>query len=123
MAGGRLNLHCGLEIRGLEILFQRIDELIQIAVEDSVEIICGEIDPMISNTALRKIVCPYSFRTLAGPDLTSARFILFLFGLVLLHFQDLGTQDLHGLGPILVLRFLILTGNDNTSGYVCNADS
>src|SRR5256885_1639016 len=56
------------ELLGLELLRQRVDELVQIAVHDRVDLVERQIDPMIGPAPLRKVVRANALAAIARAD-------------------------------------------------------
>src|SRR5690242_12026224 len=76
---------------------------------------------MVSDSILFVIVGTDLFRPTASTDLTSASLgkrglLLVLFGL-----QEPRTKHDHCLGPVLYLALLVLHGNHDAGGLVCDA--
>jgi hypothetical protein len=80
-----------------------IDQLAQFAGQHVVQSVCSEIDAMVGDPALRKIVRPDLFRPFPGADLPATlpgdRVLLLLH----LHFIEARAQHLHRLCAVLDL--------------------
>src|SRR5437762_1269634 len=85
-------------------------DFVDLTLHNTVELINGEIDAVIRQPSLVKVIGSDPLAAVAASDHEFARrcdlgalFFLFLF-------QQSSAQDFHALGPILVLRFFILAG-------------
>src|SRR4051812_24291964 len=92
------------------------DELVEIALDDLVELVKREPDPVIGDPVLRVVVRPDLLRPLGGADhgpaLGRERLVL----LELLALEESALQHLERLGFVLELRTLILTLDDDPGG-------
>src|SRR5687768_9621874 len=88
---------CGLHEFLLARELQRLDDLIEIAVENFLEVVRGETNAVIGDAALRKIVRADLGRAIAGADLrfALARTLCFLRGY--LRVEKTAAQDLERL--------------------------
>jgi hypothetical protein len=68
-----------------------------------------QIDAVISQPTLRKVVRADALRTIAAPDQQTARLRLFLMLLLLPHVEQAGSEQRHRAGAVLVLRAFVLT--------------
>src|SRR5688572_7354786 len=87
---------------------QRLGELPHLAVENLVEPVERQLDPMIRHTALREVVRPDFLRALSRPDLRAARGGELSLLLLALELVQPGAKDTHRLHAILQLRLLVL---------------
>src|SRR5262249_45090574 len=108
--------HLGLVVRD-----QRIDHRVELAFDDAIERVQREIDAMVGDPALREVVRSDALRTVAGAvhalavggDLAPLRLLGAL--------EEACAQDLQRLRLVLVLRLLVLTGDDEAAGHVRHA--
>ena len=108
--GGEARLHIG----GLE----GVDHLPDVALQETVEIVEREVHAVIGDAVLGKIVSAHFFAPVARADLSFAlRRVLFRL-LALLLFQQAGTQDLHRLFLVLLLRATVLAAHAHARGKV-----
>src|SRR5437899_4685752 len=56
------------ELLGLEFLRKRIDDLVQLAVHDGVDLVERQIDPVIGHAPLRKVVGANALAPVPRPD-------------------------------------------------------
>src|SRR5690606_14347989 len=77
---------------------QRIDQFIQIAFHDPVELVERQVDTVIGNATLREIIGADTLGTIARTNLAAPRFRPFGFGLLTLHVIKARAQDLNGAG-------------------------
>src|SRR5579864_3996159 len=97
-----------LQLLGLVVRNQAVDDRLQLAVHDLGELMDGEADAVVGDTVLREVVGADFFAAIAGPD---HRFALFRESfLLLLHldFVEAGAQDAHTFLAILDLGFFVL---------------
>src|SRR5208337_5165116 len=73
---------------------------------------------MVRHPALRKVIGPYLFTTVAGADLGLACRGLLSFPFLPFFFQQAGLEDLHCFLAVFKLRPFILAGNNFAGGYV-----
>ena len=73
-----------------------------------VELVERQVDAVVGEATLREIVGADALRAVARADLRLARRGALLVGAAALHVVEAGAQDLHGAGPVLVLRFFRL---------------
>src|SRR5436190_23063351 len=94
---------CVFQLLGLEEHGDVVEELHEVAVEHALELVRGEVDPVIGDAALRKVVRPDFFGSFTGAHLAPAvlrdRFLL----LPHLHLVEARAQHLHRLRAILDL--------------------
>src|SRR5262245_31176387 len=103
----------GGEKLSLMLGHQRADQFLEPRPFDNlVELVEGEIDAVIGDAALREIIGADALGAVARPDLAAPRGRAL--GIEALPFAliEPGTQDLQRPGLVLVLRFLILLGDD-----------
>ncbi len=91
---------------------QRINQFVQIAFHNPVELVERQIDAMIGNTSLREIISADTLGSIARTDLATARFRAFGFCLLALHVVKACPENLHGAGAVLVLGFFSLNDHD-----------
>ncbi len=83
---------------------QLIDDLLESgAFHDAIDIVQRQIDAMIGNAALRKVIGPDALLPVAGPDLRFARLTAGAVNLLALIVIEPGPQHLHREPPVLVL--------------------
>ena len=90
-------------------LNQRLDDCIHRALQHFIQFVQRQVDPVISDTPLRKIIGADALGPVAGADQNTTRFRLLALLLGLRSIQQLGLQQSHGAGSILVLGALVLT--------------
>ena len=97
---------------------ERIDQNVQFAFQDLYELVNRQADAVIRNPALREVVRSDPLTPIAGTHhrlpLLRDFLVLFLFHPVL----EPGRQNTQGLCLVLVLRFLILAGDDDAKGAI-----
>ena len=100
-----------------------VDHFVQrFAGHDLVELVENEMDPVVGEPPLRKIIGADAFGAIAGPDLgTPVRGALGVKFLAL-RIVDPGTQERHGAGAVLVLRTLVLHEDDGSRRQMGDAD-
>mmetsp|Transcript_23803 Transcript_23803/g.42889 ORF Transcript_23803/g.42889 Transcript_23803/m.42889 type:complete len:276 (+) Transcript_23803:2041-2868(+) len=111
-----LRHHAGLRIGG-----QRIDHIVQVALHDLIQLIKGQVDPVIRHAALRKIIGPDPLGPIPRPYLRRPIGRAFAVHPLTLQIIEARTQDLHGNLAVAVLGFLG-TGDDKARGQVGDAD-
>src|SRR5690606_4643953 len=93
----------------------------EVAVEQGVELVDREVDPVIGDTVLAEVVRADLLGTIARPDLAAA---LLRDGLLLppqFHLVELRPQHLHRLRLVLDLRLLVLLRDDDAGRDVGDA--
>src|SRR5262245_33957265 len=105
------------------LLLERIDELVQVAVHHIRQLVEREVDAMVRDASLRKVVGADALRTVAASHLQHAG--LRLRGLLLLLFrgEQACLQQRHRTRAVLVLRALILALDHDAGRKVRDADS
>ena len=78
----------GGELVGLVFVDERLDDLVEAAFEDIVEFVEGQVDTVVGDSSLWKIVGAYAFRAIARADEK-----LPLLGLLRLLFRDLCVEE------------------------------
>ncbi len=53
-------------------MVERLHQLVDLALHDLVELVERQVDPMVGDPALRKVIGAYAFRAVAGSDLELA---------------------------------------------------
>ena len=111
-----------LQPRALLLGRERRGELAQVAVEDLVEVVGGELDPVVGDPALREVVGADLLRALAGADLRAA--VGGDLGPLLLEraLVEARAQDPHRLVAVLQLRLLVLHRDDDPGRLVGDPD-
>jgi hypothetical protein len=103
------------------LLLQRIEQLVEIAVHDLVQLVERQIDAVIGHPPLRKVVSADALRSVAAADLQTPRPGLRAALLLLLRGKQPRAEQLHRAGAILVLRALILTLDHDAGRQVGDA--
>src|SRR5215210_1670938 len=99
-------------------LQQRIDDAIEVALQQARKVVDGQPDTVVGDAVVGEVVGPNLLAALARADLRAA-LLAALRGLaLLLRLEQPGTQHAHGLGPVLVLALLVLDGDDEPGGKV-----
>ncbi len=80
-----------------------------------VQLIERQVDAVIRNAALRKVVGPNTFTAIPRPDQQSSFLSLFGFLLGNLRIEQSSLQQRHGACPVLVLRSLVLAFDNDAS--------
>ena len=80
------------------------------------------LDTMVGHAVLGKIIGSDSLAPVAGTDLAAAQGLFLFLALALNVVIDPGAQHPHGLCPVLVLRGLILDGDDEAGGEMGEAN-
>src|SRR6056297_129719 len=96
------------QLVGLVLVSQWLDYGIQIAVHHLVKLVQREIDAVVSEPALRKVVGAYPVRAIAGADQVAALLRLLRACGILCGAVQPGVQQRHGARPVLVLGTLVL---------------
>ena len=111
-----------LEPRALLLGRERGRELAQVAAEDLVEVVGGELDPVVGDPALGEVVGADLLRALAGADLRAA--VGGDLGPLLLErpLVEPRAQHLHRLLPVLQLRLLVLHRDHDPGRLVGDPD-
>src|SRR5690606_16349296 len=110
------------QLVGLEFLTQRFDDLLHRAGHDFRQGIQGQVDAVIGDPALGKVVGADALGAVARTDQQLATVGDFLVGRGVLLVLQLGRQPGHGLGAVLVLRALFLAFDHDAGGQVGDAD-
>src|SRR5262245_21796198 len=104
------------ELLALLPIPKRVDQLVQVALEDGREAVQREIDPVVGDPTLRKVLGADPLAPLAGPDLAPAIGSdgrgLFVLGAL----EQTSPEHPHGLCPILDLRPLVLARHYEPAG-------
>src|SRR5689334_24963972 len=95
---------------------QCIEKGIQVTVEDLVEVVRLEVDPVVGDAVLREVIRPDSLAAVDGADLAGP--VGRRVGLCLVFGQGLQprSQHLHGADLVLQLAAFVLTGHDDAGG-------
>jgi len=102
---------------------ERQDNLIQCTGQNLVQLVNGQVDPVVGYSTLRKIIGPDPFTAVAAADLVFTVLRNLIVPFLLKSIKQPGAHHLCGLCFILVLGFFVLAGDDNTSGQVSYPDS
>ena len=103
------------------LLRQRLDDVVEAACDDFVELVQGEPDAVVCHPALGEVVGPNPLGTVAAAHQGAARLRL-LGGLPGLRgVQELGVQQLHRARPVLQLRAFVLAFDHDARGEVGEA--
>src|SRR6185437_6524125 len=101
-----------LQALGFEMRDERIDKRAELPLHHEIELMESEIDAMVGDAILRKIVRSDFLRTITRFNLAAAfggdGFVL----LRLFHFVETRAKHAHGFGAVLNLRFFVLLRND-----------
>ena len=114
---------CVFQFFGLVGSGQGINDLVDIAVHNLVDLIKGQADPVVGDTALGEIIGADALIAHTGAHLAAAHTGNFRFKPFLLDLIELGGQHPHTLFPVLLLAALFLAGYHNTGGLVDQANS
>ena len=99
-----------------------VNKVVNVAIHDGRDVGAGIMDTVVGDAVLRKVVGADFFGTVAGADKGFAGdgsvFHLFFF----FAFEESGAQNIHGFDAVLLLRALILHGNDEASREMSDAD-
>src|SRR5262249_22820784 len=101
---------------------QLIDQLAEVAVEDLREAMSREVDAVIGDPVLRKIVGPDFFRSIAAADLAAPVLGDRLLLLAHFHLVEPRAEHFHGLRAVLDLRLLVLLRHHQAGREVGEAD-
>ena len=104
------------------LLLERVQQLVQRAIHDLLELVQCQIDAMVGDAALRKIVGSDALGAVAAAHLQAPRLGLGGLLLLLLGGEQTCLQQGHGARAVLVLRALILTLDDDAAGQMGDAD-
>src|SRR5436305_3443600 len=103
----------GRQQLGLMLRHQCVDDLAQrLALDDLGQLVQGQVDAVIADSRLRKIVGTNSLGAVSGTDLAAALGSALGFALLPLEIVEPGAQDRHGLGAVAVLRPIFLHHHD-----------
>src|SRR5690606_12051258 len=91
---------------------QRVDDLVELAFHDPVELVQREVDAMVRHPALGEVVGADALGTVAGSHLQQPRLRALVRRLHALQVEQAGAQNLHGARTVLVLRLLRLRNDD-----------
>src|SRR5882757_1050669 len=113
---GERSEQLGLVLRG-----QGASQLVQIAVQDLLDLVQGQVDPVVGDPALREVVGADASRAIAASDQRAS-----LTGLLLLLISELSVLDprcqhFHGPFAILVLRTVVLAFHHDPGRQVRDA--
>ena len=97
---------------------QRLDDVVEIAVDDFIEAVKGQIDAVVGKTVLREIIRTDFCAAVAGRNHAFAGGILLRRNLCKMFFIQAGLQHFERFRFILVLRFFILALNDESGWNV-----
>ena len=97
---------CGGRFRGR--VAGRVDQGIQIALEDSGEVVDVQADAVVGHPVLWEVVGADLLAAISGPNLAAARRHQLLLPLAVVEVLEAGAQDAHRLRPVLVLGLLVL---------------
>ena len=100
---------------------QRIDEAVEVAVEDRRQVVQVHADAVVGDAVLREVVGPDLLRPIARADHRAPRGGLRLVRLALLHLEQAGAQHGHRLGLVLVLALLVLDRDHEAGRQVGDA--
>ncbi len=103
-------------------LEQGFDQIVQVAGQNSLEFVQGEINAVIRDAVLWEIVRPYPLTPVTRADLefpllSNCRKLLVLEAVL-----QTGPQYADRLGPVFVLALFVLTRSDKPRGEVGDAD-
>ncbi len=111
------------EQRRLMMGDEGVDHFVEgLARDDLFQLVEREIDAVVGQTALRKIVGADALRTVARADLRAPVGGAFGVEFLPLGVVDPRAQQRHGARPVLVLRTLVLTENDDAGRNMRDAD-
>ena len=99
------------ELLGLMLLRERVDQLVEVAVHDRVDLVERQVDPVIGHAALRKIVGADALAAVARSDQALAIDASFA-GAPSLLVEQPRRQHRHRLRAVAVLRAVVLAFDD-----------
>src|SRR5215207_6813735 len=108
----------GVEPAALLLVLQRRGELVELALEQLVEVVRRELDPVVGHAPLGEVVRADLLGPLAGPDLGRARRRLLRLLLGQLGLVEPRAQHLHRALAVLQLRLLVLHRDDDARRLV-----
>src|SRR5262245_14037565 len=101
---------------------QRLDQLLEArALHHQVELVERQIDPVIGDPSLRKIIRPDALRPVARADLPAPHGGAFLIEPLALALIEFGPQNFERLGLVLVLRLLVLLADHDAARQMRDA--
>src|SRR5262245_58119852 len=100
-----------LQRLGLVVRAQRVDHVVDVSVDDRLQVVLGEPDPVIGQPILREVVGADLVGAIARLHLLAPRLALGSLLLLALDLEQLRAQDLHRLVLVLVLRLLVLAAH------------
>src|SRR5262245_47992938 len=111
-----------LERFGLSLGHEGVDDRVEIAVEDAIELMQRDVHAVVRDPALRKVVRADLPGAIAGADHGFAVRGDLLLLLLARPVEQARAQDLERLGLVLVLRLLVLAGHDQVGGQMGHPD-
>ncbi len=104
------------------LLDQGLDHQVQVASQDFVQLVQGEVDAVVRDPPLGKVVGADTLGAIAAAHLETAALGLFILAGLLDLGQEAGLEQGQGLGPVLVLGALLLAFHHDAAGQVGDAD-
>src|SRR4029077_5192254 len=101
---------------------QRIGELVELALKDVVELVHGQLDPVIRDAVLGEVVRADLFGAFPSADLRTARRVELLALPFELALVEARAEYAHRLVLVLKLRLLVLHRDDNAGRQVRDAN-
>ena len=100
-----------IKVQAIQVIFfrirdQAVDQLLEIAVHDGIDLIECQLDPVVCHTSLREVVGTDLLGAVTGTDLAAALCCLRVLLLLQLQIIQLGTQEAECLFFVLQLGFL-----------------
>src|SRR5690606_2487157 len=123
--GARARSRADPELRELiraMLLHERIDDLVEVAFHDLIELVEGQVDPVVGHPPLREVVRADPLGAVAGAD--EAAPALGCLGLAPRHLgvPQLRPEQRHRPGAVLVLRALVLALVDDAGRLMRDPD-
>ena len=110
------------QLLGLVGSGEGIDDLVDVAVHDGVDLIKGQTHPVVGDTALGEIVGADPFVAHTGTHLAFPQTGVLGGNPLLFNFVELAGQHPHTFFPVLQLAALLLAGHHDTGGLVDEAN-
>src|SRR5918992_4156334 len=110
----------GGELVGPLLGGEGLGELFELAVQDGLEVVGGQADPVVGYAALREVIGADLRRAVAAADLREPHGPLLLPALAHLALQEARAENPQRLLLVLELALLVLAGNDEAGGLVCD---
>ena len=106
-----------LAVEGHQIL----NQFIHVTEHDLIQLVQRQIDAVIREAVLRKVIRPNPLAAIAGTNQRASLFSPFRLRLLLFHFQQPTSQNPHRFGTVFMLAFFVLATDDRIGGQGSDA--